>query len=57
MKTAVVVCVEDLRRFRPDLEARLQEEIPGRSSLISIERARSVLGYRPQYTLEAAVKS
>jgi len=46
-----------IRRFRPDLLAYLREPLPGRSSLLSIARARSFLGYEPTRSLETAADS
>lgn len=43
-----------IARFRPDLAPLVHEPITGRSALLSIERARSRLGYAPAYTLDEA---
>jgi UDP-glucose 4-epimerase len=43
--------LELIRRYRPELETHLREELPGRASLLSIARARSVLGYAPRFAL------
>ncbi len=48
--------MEVLERFRPDLAEQLDAPLPGRASLLSIERARQTFGYEPQYGLDEAVK-
>ncbi|MCX7804684.1 MAG: NAD(P)-dependent oxidoreductase [Planctomycetota bacterium] len=40
-----------LRRFRPDLAAKIREPLPGRASLISIARAARTFGYAPRFRL------
>jgi nucleoside-diphosphate-sugar epimerase len=42
-----------LRRFRPDLAAQVTRPLPGRASLLSIERARQTFGYAPSFRLGA----
>lgn len=46
-----------IRRFRPDLLPLVHEPLPGRAPLLSIERARSRLGYAPQFSLTDAPQS
>ena len=45
-----------LQRFRPDLLSTIREPLNDRSGLVSIERARSRLGYQPRHTLYEAAK-
>ncbi len=40
-----------LRRFRPDLAAKVREPLSGRASLISIARAAATFGYSPRFRL------
>lgn len=40
-----------LWRFRPDLAASLTRPLPGRSSLVSSDRARLAFGYSPRFAL------
>jgi nucleoside-diphosphate-sugar epimerase len=47
---------ELIERFRPELAGSITEPLPGRSSLVSIAGARTALGYRPRFTLHAAVR-
>lgn len=49
--------VELIRRFKPGLERNLREPLPGRTTLLSITRARQFLGYQPEFSLEAATKA
>jgi nucleoside-diphosphate-sugar epimerase len=42
---------EVLERFRPDLAANLTEELPDRTPLMSITKARKTFGYDPKYRL------
>ena len=44
--------MEILERFRPDLDANVIEPLPGRSSLMSIRKAREAFGYEPKYYLD-----
>ena len=48
---------ELIRRFKPELERELREPLPGRSSLLSITRARSFLGFEPRHSFAAAAQS
>ncbi len=41
-----------VERFAPQLLTRLREPIPGRAPLLSIRRARTVLGFQPAYRLD-----
>lgn len=43
--------LELLRRFRPDLIPHLREPVPERTGLLSIQRARTLLGYEPEFSL------
>lgn len=43
--------LELLRRFRPDLAARVTRPLPGRAPLLSIERAQKAFGYAPAFRL------
>ncbi|MBA8794521.1 nucleoside-diphosphate-sugar epimerase [Friedmanniella endophytica] len=43
-----------VRRYRPDLAPHLTAPLPGRAPLLSIDRARTRLGYAPRFTLDAA---
>jgi nucleoside-diphosphate-sugar epimerase len=52
--TAADDSIDLIRRFRPELEHRLTEPLVGRASLVSIARARLVLGYEPAHRLDAA---
>jgi len=45
--------LELVHRFQPDLAASLVEPLPGRAPLLSIARARTQLGYDPQFRLDA----
>jgi len=49
--------LELIRRFKPELERELREPLPGRSSLLSITRARSFLGFEPRHSFAAAAQS
>jgi len=46
--------MEILRRLRPDLADRVSAPLPGRASLLSIQKAHQVFAYTPQYNLDAA---
>ena len=41
-----------LQKFRPDLAAKVTVPIPGRGSLLSIQRAHDAFGFAPQYRLD-----
>jgi nucleoside-diphosphate-sugar epimerase len=43
--------MEILRRFRPDLLPAVTTPLPGRTALLSIERARRAFGYAPRFRL------
>ncbi|HEY6737277.1 MAG TPA: NAD(P)-dependent oxidoreductase [Actinopolymorphaceae bacterium] len=41
---------------RPELVPHITEPLPGRAGLLSITRARTILGYDPRFRLDAAVR-
>lgn len=45
-----------IRQFRPEFQHELREPLPGRAPLLSITRARSFLGYNPQFSLREAIR-
>ncbi len=50
--------LEIIRRFQPDLQPHVTEPLPGRTTMLSITRARIRLGYSPKYNLDgAAIKT
>lgn len=46
--------MEVIRRLRPDLEPYITEPMPGRAPMLSITRARTRLGYAPQFSFDQA---